>query len=262
MTSSTTSTTSSTVPYDVLYTIQGESASLTSDGDLYHFTNMEFDSEDLHHDDGPSSHGIALYTGLTYTPTGYVSMAYNTLVKYDGDSNHTVLGTQLSGSYFNDITYDIINGNIITTTYNQTMNLTFMLGVSLIPDHVVTVPDPVDKKPGTNAFITAITVFEGNLIISTTYTRSDSILVYRLSRIDFSGAELEDYGQTVITSPSNNINSLCMSAGNKGILISLHINKTVSVYDAGPGNPPIVYSISYLPCTNPPSGISTNKLSS
>lgn len=258
-TSSTTSYTTGTSPPSHWYTIQGESAPFQSDGALYHFTDMEFDAEDLDHTDPPSAYGVAVYTGLTYVPTGYVSVARNILIKYDGDSNQTILTSGSYGTQYQDIAYDITNNRLVGITYTGSNNVYFFQGITLTVDTFVTIPDPPDLKLGTSAKLGGIAIDSGTLLLSQWYTRNDDAAVYRILRTDYAGSILNNY-QTIAIS-GDNISNLCMSHGNTGTLIALKVNKSVDVFDSGPGSAPINYSISHLPCNLPPSGIATNVLS-
>ncbi len=257
-TSSYTTTTSRTIPSQWI-TIQGESAPFQADGALYYFNNFQCNPGDLDHTDPPSAYGVAVYTGLSYVPTGYVALARNILIEYVGDSNQTILSSNSYSNSFQDIAYDIPNNRLIGTSYTPgDHNVYFFTGITLTIASSVTIPEPADIKSGQVSTLDGITVDTGTLILTQRYIRNDAALVYRIIRANYSGT-ITDIYQTLLVS-SGNVSNLCMSLGNKGDLIALKTNKFVDIYDTGPGNPATTYDISFLPPATPASGIVTNIL--
>jgi hypothetical protein len=254
-----TSCTTGTPPPDHWYTVQGESAPFFGDGAFYHFVDMAFDAGDLDHTDPPSPYGVAAYNGLTYAPTGYIALATNKLIKYDGDSNQTILSSASYINSYGDIAYDISNGKLVGVgNSGGDSDVYFYTGVNLVVDHSVTIPNPADLKGGTSATLGGVAIDAGTLLLTQHYTRNDDVLVYRLIRASYAGAILNIYHTFTIS--SDNVSNLCMSHGNTGTLLALKVNKSVDVYDTGVANLPTNYSISHLPPTIPPAGIATNIL--
>ena len=259
---SSTSSTTITGPPTVWYTVQAESGPLQSDGCLYHFLNMAFDAGDLDHTDGPSAHGVDLYSGLTYIPSGYCSIAQTTLIKYTGDSNLVILSTiGPAPRNYSDITYDIPNSRLILACNVPGQDdIYIMVGENLTVSTSFNVPDPPDLYPSTDPDIGGIAVDSGTLLLTQYYTRNDSVLVYRILRVSYAGVILNNYQTVVMSAGTENVINACMSYGNTGTFITLRYDKKVEVYDSGLANPPTTYSIAHLPITNAPNGIATNYL--